>query len=154
MPLLFCIPRTASSNTKHNVTFGNQINTPTGNGSPEKLCPPVDHPVDGRSVHQKPIKKQSRVKQVSFEKSDTSVKPLDTTRKATNIEESSGKMMKKAKSVKLDKERSKEKTRKKGARVVKEMLHVEVGIGENSEQSNDEHGRADDPALASGNIQT
>lgn len=136
---------------------------------PEKLCPPVDRAVVDRLVHEKPIKKQSRVKQVSFEKShveDTlNVKPQDISSEGTDSEEPSGTMRKKSKkntevkkqkAVKHSKEVDKKKTLKmggKGARVVKEMPHVEAEVGENQEQSNDEHGRADDPALLSGNSQ-
>lgn len=132
----------------------------------EKLCPPVDRAVVERLVHEKPIKKQSRVKQVSFEKShveDTlNVKPQDTSSEATDLEEPSGTMrkkskknteLKKPKAVKHSKEVGKKKTLKmdrKGERVVKQMPHVEAEAGENQEQSNDEHGRADDPALLSG----
>lgn len=213
-PLLFRIPRTASSNKRHNRTSGTPTDGQTsqsahGNPSetvqkeqestdannkpqspivdklkkntrgkvkkteitepeshPDKLCPPVDRAVVDRIVQKKPVKKQSRVKQVSFEKSDSlNVKPQDTASEATDLEEASGTMkkkrkksteVKKPKAVNHSKEVVKIKTLKmsgKGARGVKEMPHIEAEIGENQEQSNDEHGQADDPALLSGNIQ-
>lgn len=126
---------------------------------PEKLCPPVDRAGVDRLVHEKPIKKQSRVKQVSFEKSDMqSAKPRDAASEPTDLEEPSGKVRKKSKKnteVKQPKavKHSEEVDKKKTSKMVKEMQHIEGGMRENQEQSSDKHGRADDPALLSGKIQ-
>lgn len=123
---------------------------------PEKLRPPVDE----RLVHEKPIKKQSKAKQVYFEKSD--VNPQDSAGEVgTDLEEPSRKMtkkspkneeVKKAKAAKQNK--TKVKMERNGSQVVKEMLHLEDGIEGNQEPSNDDGGHADDPpAGPSGNIQ-
>lgn len=120
---------------------------------PEKLRPPVDE----RLVHEKPVKKQSRVKQVYFEKND--VNPQDSAGEVgTALEEPSRKMTKKSPKnmeVKKAKEkRTKVKMHRKGSQAVREMLHVEDGIEDNQEPSNDDGGHGDDPpAGPSGNIQ-
>lgn len=151
-------------NTKEKKTKKTEIPEPP-ESQPEELCPPVDRAAVGRLAHEKPIKKQSRVKQVCSEKNDTKdVKPQDTAVEATtDLEERSRKMTKKSKknmevkkpkAVKHREEVDEKKTRikmgRKEAQVLKEMPHIEAGI----EDNHDEHdGQADDPALLSGNFQ-
>lgn len=133
---------------------------------PENLSPPADHAVVERLVHEKPIKKQSRVKQVYSEKNDTmDVTPQDPAANvSTDSEETPRKVTKKSqktlkakkpKAIKHRKEVDKKKTAgkpgRKGAQVVKKMPQPEAGIEDHQEHSSEEHGQAD-PALLSGNI--
>lgn len=136
----------------------------------ENLCEsPADHAVVERLVHKKPIKKQSSVKQVHSEKSDTmDVKHQDAAGKETTDSEGTpGKVtktsqkplkVKKPKAVKHRKEVDKKKRRvkpgRKGAQAVTaEMPQTEAGTEGDQEQSSGGNGQADDPALLSGNIQ-
>lgn len=152
-----CVINESKKNTREKVK---KTKIPEPPESPaEKQRPPVDRAAVDRLVHEKPIKKQSRVKQVYAEQSGKKdVKP-QAGEVLPDLEEPSRKSSKKSqKNIEVKKtnavkqKKTKVKVGRKGAQVVKEMPHVEDGIEDEQEQSNDDLGPADHPALLSGNI--
>lgn len=118
---------------------------------PEKLRPPVDGAAIDRLVHEKPIKKQRRVRQVHYEKGDADdVKPQDTAGEATtDFEEPSRKMTKKSqKNTEVKKPRAVKQKKTEVKKGRKEMPHVDDGMGDDQRRSDDGH-----PASPSGDVQ-